>query len=182
MRRIVYVDWGEVDDEQGLYHAGLVVAYTLLLSNSIRRDTRVVLDLVYRGVSTRLDIRGGRVRHLRLDYSSLTGFMRRAIQGRIRGVVVTRPEPLNAHTCIWVGGGYTGVVDAWTPLPPPLRSAPTIVYARGGTPRIQCGRVVGILGKGLKPWLLLGVVQAMLDRWEYGAREARGREERGNRG
>ncbi len=180
MKRLVYIYWGVVRDDRDLYHAGLSAGYTLLLSNSIRRDTSVVMDMVYRGVDTRLEIDGWRVRHLRLDYSSLLGFMRRALQGRMPGVRVTRPRCFNANLCIWIGD--TRDVDAWVSLPPPTRLQAVIVYARGSAPDITCRYVIGVRVGSLQPWLGLGVLQAMLDRWEHGPAGRAGGEGGGDSG
>ena len=164
-KRIVYYDAGPVEDDRGLYHVGLVVGYSLLLSNSIRRDTVVVVDMSYRGIDTRLTVKGWKVRNLRLDASSLRGFMRHALAGRIKGVEVAQPSrPIEAEACI-----YTLI-----PALPPDTIIP------GFCPTLRSFRVVGIvLSEGRivcryriacrlnldKVWLKAGVAQLMLDRW-----------------
>ena len=166
VKRVVYYNAGRVEDESKLYHVGLVIGYSLLLSNSIRRDTLVVVDMSYRGIATRLWVKSWRVRNLRLDASSLWGFMKRALTGRIRGVEVSEPNrPIQVDTCIYVMASVSAYSDTIVfNLCPPLRRLKSIgvVLSEG---RINCRYGVTCALNLDRVWLKAGVVQLMLDRW-----------------
>ncbi len=166
--RIVYYNAGRVDDETRLYYVGLVIAYSLLLSNSIRRDAMVVVDLAYRGVETRLIVRGWRVKHLRLDASSLLGFVKKALAGRIRGVAVTAPTgTISAQLCIDLGeAAWLRLTDAIVPgFCPALRASGSIALLLTSSSMLTCRYRVSCSLKLDKIWLRVGVAQLMLDWW-----------------
>jgi len=150
---------------------GLVIAYSLLLSNSVRKDTRVIVDTIYRGYETRLVVDRS-VRHLRLDEDSLRGFVISAVKGRLRGVKVTKPAPMGGVYCITCNNDG---LDARLPLPS-MRTGAEVAVILGNSRYFRCWHVVEVEAcRGLPEWLAVGVLQVLLDRvLGYGAGGARG--------
>ena len=164
--RIVYASFRE---EPPLIDVGLVIGYSLLTSYGIRRDTRVITDLVYRGVSVRLVVDGRRVRHLRMDADSLAGFVRRALQGKLRGVTVTRPSIVNADVCLYLEDEQLSIQDADVVLLPALRNANIVIFPGVDDSLLSCRHIVNVeLVGNIVIWFRAGVVQMMMDRWLYG--------------
>lgn len=166
--RMVYYDAGIVEDERDLYHVGLLIAYSLLLSNSIRRDTTVIVDMRYKSIATRLTVDGRKVRHLRMDAASLTGFVRKALRGRIRGVSLSSPTPLKARLCLYAAGRPSIDWDASTQLVcPAIRGLKTImiVLVDNDVGMVSCRYRVACNVPLEKVWLKAAVIQLMLDRW-----------------
>ncbi len=155
------------------YKLGLVIAYSLLTSYGIRRSVRVVIDAVCRGVATRLVVDGSRVRHLRMDQDSLEGFVKRGLEGRMRGVRVIRPSGMVFETCLALQPSDEPVAIArlWR-VAPPLRKLNAIVLSQGVA---TCKNVVMLEGfEGMEAWLIVAALFIMLDRWYGGASHERG--------
>ncbi len=162
--------------------AGLVAAYSLLLSNSIRRDTLVVIDTVYRGVETRLMI-NGRIRHLRLDEDSLRGLMEKAVRGKIGRVRVTKPSRVKHNVCL--SCVRDGVCRDSVSVVSVRRFSPVPIIVSWSN-YIRCAYCIAVDAcKSLPPWLSVGVLQLMLDRVlprEHRERRARDNLQSGKRG
>ncbi len=155
------------------YELGLVIAYSLLTSYGIRRSIRVIIDAVCHGVATRLIVDGHRVRHLRMDQDSLEGFVKRSLEGRMRGVRVTRPSSIGFETCLFVEGHGEPVVTArlWG-IPPLLRKLDAIILSKGV---VKCKDIVALEGLGgIDAWFIVATLLIMLDRWYRGASYRRG--------